>query len=247
VTLEEQFDDVVVRWNGVGNKSIELDAPRTIEQARWVEGAQSLLDIGGGPSLYPALCAARGARVVVLDNLAMYRPDVRESVRERLGAFGVELVMRDALETPLPFPDDTFDAVVSFDAMEHFHHSPKRLVQEVRRVGRAGGRFVLGVPNAVNARKRLAVLMGRTNWSRFDDWYEPDEFHGHVREPTVGDVARIAVDLGLEDWRIVGRNWLGHRGGPIKRVVTNLVDRPLRLRPSLCANIYLLGRLAAHG
>ena len=94
----------------------------------------------------------------------------------------------------------------------------------------------------LNMRKRVVVPLGRTNWSRFEDWYYPDRFHGHVREPTVADLASIAADVGLADWTIVGRNWLGYQSRGVVHIATGLVDRPLQLRPSLCANIYLVGR-----
>jgi SAM-dependent methyltransferase len=145
---------------------------------------------------------------------------------------------------PLPFPDGSFDAVTSFDSLEHWHHSPRRLFREIRRVLAPGGLLLLGAPNAVNLRKRFAVPLGRSTWASWHDWYEADDFHGHVREPTVGDFARIARDVPLESWSVFGRNWLGYRGGRLRRVVTRVLDRPLRLRPSLCADLYLVGRVA---
>jgi len=117
----------------------------------------------------------------------------------------------------------------------------RAVAAEVMRVLAPGGRFVLGVPNAVNLRKRVTVPFGRSNWSRFEDWYEEPVFFGHVREPTVADLNRIAADMGLVSWRVVGRNWLGFRGGSAKQTVARIADPILRIRPSLCANIYLIG------
>jgi SAM-dependent methyltransferase len=242
------LDEVVRRWGDMGAtaQEVALDAPRHIEHAEWIAGAESVLDIGGGYGFFSPLCAVLGARSVLLDSFHPYsegRRTRRTEAMQKLESYGLEIVERDALDTPLPFPDDSFDAITCFDAMEHFHRSPRALFAEIRRVGREGATFVLGVPNAVNLRKRLAVLVGKTNWALFEDWYEPDEFHGHVREPVVEDLARIARDMELRDWRIVGRNWLGYRGGPLKLALTRAFDKPLRRRPSLCANIYVIGRL----
>jgi len=104
------------------------------------------------------------------------------------------------------------------------------------------GRFVLAVPNCVNLRKRLTVPLGRGKWSSMKDWYEPESFRGHVREPDVQDLECIAKDLKLQNVRVVGRNWLGHQStSKLIRTLTGLVGPLIQLRPSLCSDIYLVG------
>lgn len=217
------------------------DAARMIEQATWAKGSRRVLDVGGGFGPYAPLLSSLGAETAVVDTFD-HEFFEREDLKALMERLTVELVTMDATSGPLPFESSSFDAITSFDSLEHWHHSPRRLFDELRRVAEPGALFILGVPNAVNARKRAAVLFGKTNWSRFQDWYEPDRFVGHVREPVVADLARMAEELGLAQRAIVGRNWLGARRGPLGRVVTAVVDAPLRLRPSLCANLYLVGR-----
>ena len=97
--------------------------------------------------------------------------------------------------------------MTSFDSMEHWHHSPKRLFRQVSaQLLKPRGRFVLGVPNCINARKRLSVPLGIGKWSAIEDRYEEPEFRGHVREPDVADLRYIARDMGLKDVQIFGRN-----------------------------------------
>ena len=127
--------------------------------------------------------------------------------------------------------------------MEHWHHSPKALFGHLMRALRPGGLFFLGVPNCVNLRKRITVPLGRGKWSTMADWYEPPRFRGHVREPDIDDLRYIARDLGLREVRIIGRNWLGYQSRRRwARALVSIVDRPLQQRPSLCSDIYLLGR-----
>jgi SAM-dependent methyltransferase len=222
--------------------AVAAEAARYAEQAGWIQRARSVLDIGGGYGPFVVLLASLGIRAVSLDEFSHPYFADRTDHRRVAEDAGVELVRHDAVSAaPLPFPDDSFEAVTCVDSMEHWHHSPKRLFREVVRVLAPGGRFVLGVPNAVNLRKRVVVPLGRSNWSRFDDWYEEPVFYGHVREPTVADLERIAADMGLVRWRIVGRNWLGYRGGSAKQRLAGMIDPVLRLRPTLCANIYLIG------
>ena len=118
----------------------------------------------------------------------------------------------------LPFEEASFDVITSFDSMEHWHHSPKRLFQEVMRVLKPSGRFILGVPNCVNLRKRLTVPFGFGKWSSIDDWYEQETFRGHVREPDVEDLRYIANDMGLMELQILGRNWMAYHRLPHYRL-----------------------------
>jgi len=104
------------------------------------------------------------------------------------------------------------------------------------------GVFVLGVPNSVNIRKRLSVPLGVGNWSRMEDWYETPTFRGHVREPDASDLRYIARDLGLTDVAILGRTWSAFgEGSLLRRLAGSIVDHGLRLRPSLSAELYLVG------
>jgi hypothetical protein len=94
-------------------------------------------------------------------------------------------------------------------------------------------------------RKRITVPLGVGKWSEMQDWYETVKFRGHVREPDVSDLMYIARDMGLVDIAIHGRNWLGYySANPAIRFATRIVDYPLRLKPSLCSDIYLIGKKA---
>jgi hypothetical protein len=87
------------------------------------------------------------------------------------------------------------------------------------------------------------VPLGIAKWSSMADWYEAKTFRGHVREPDVDDLRYIARDMGLVDVEVMGRNWLGYKNRrPWIRRLTPLVDVPLRVLPTLCSDIYLVGR-----
>lgn len=209
----------------------------------------SICDIGGGIGLFSVGCAALGfKRVVLID-------DFRDAINLEAGnaifdlhkRHAVEVQSRDVIGDGVGDLCAGADVVTSFDSMEHWHHSPKRLLAQVMRSLNPGGVFVLGVPNCVNMRKRLTVPFGVGKWSPMTDWYENEVFRHHVREPDVDDLNYIARDMGLSDVRIIGRNWLGyHAPSRAIRFATKLMDYPLRLRPSLCADIYLVGRKPAH-
>jgi SAM-dependent methyltransferase len=237
--VDEQLKDVVrIGFNiGLALQSARRAAPSELE----------ICDLGGGVGLFSVGCAALGLKRTVLVD------DFGDSVSHRAGPsildlhrrYRVEVVSRDVVAGGMRGIGGGFDVITTFDSMEHWHHSPKRLFGEVVEKLNPRGAFVLGVPNCVNLRKRITVPFGIGKWTRIQDWYDAEVFRGHVREPDVSDLKYIARDLGLVDVEIVGRNWAGYASGSrLVRLATRLTDHPLRLKPSLCADIYLVGRKA---
>jgi SAM-dependent methyltransferase len=204
-----------------------------------------ICDVGGGLGLFSPGCAALGFDAVLVDDFkdAWHRA-VAEGVFDRVHRpLGVEIITRDVISESLTFEPESIDAFTVFDTMEHWHSSPKRLFHKLVAALKPGGLFIIGGPNCVNLRKRITVPFGLGKWSQMQDWYEAERFRSHVREPDVADLRYIATDLGLENVRVIGRNWTGYRSRyRVARMITPIVDRALRLRPSLCSDIYMLGR-----
>lgn len=204
-------------------------------------------DIGGGIGLFSVGCAALGYDAVLVDD---FRDEVNiehgDSVFSLHKDHGVTVVCADVLSDQFFLAGQSFDAITSFDSIEHWHHSPKALFATVRKALKQDGLFLLGAPNRVNLRKRLAVPFGGGKWSSIREWYEQTPFRGHVREPDLEDFRHIAADMGFAEYRLFGRNWLGYSSkNRIVRNITPFVDRPLRIFPSLCSDIYLMARREA--
>lgn len=199
----------------------------------------SLCDIGSGLGAFGPACAALGMKVTVID-------DFRDEVNLRVGEAGfaahrkcgVRIVSADA-SSGIPI-DETFDVMTCFASIEHYHNSPKRMLHSMMDHLVPGGLFVLSVPNAVDLMKRIQTPLGRARWSPIEEWYEPCEFRGHVREPVVPDLVYIARDLGIADYRIMGRNFIWNRSGLSKRLLES-VGRVVQHWPSLCTEIFLIG------
>jgi hypothetical protein len=105
-----------------------------------------------------------------------------------------------------------------------------------------GGTLVIEVPNAANILKRAKLLFGVTNYPSYATFYEKDQWVGHVREYTVGDLEQLARRLRLSQWRIEGRNWYGalYRCG-LPDFAAKALDKVLQLRPGLCGSLFLIG------
>jgi len=104
-----------------------------------VDGAR-VLDLGCGEGYGADLLADRAADVVALDlapeavyhaRLKYHRPNLRFDYGDVYA---------------LPYPEGSFDAVVSLQVLEHLHE-PDRYMREIARVLRMGGRAFLTTPN----------------------------------------------------------------------------------------------------
>ena len=109
---------------------------------------QRVLDVAGGDGYWAARVRRRGALAVALD--------ISEGKLRRGGTLSVApgLVRGDALR--LPFPDGSFDRVMSICAIEHFEDGGRAL-DEMARVLRPGGELVMSA-DALTLAKRWPKL-----------------------------------------------------------------------------------------
>lgn len=252
--LEEQIRRKVrevVKAFPPGIPHIETDVERVVFQLlllrrRVNRCGASLYDIGGGTSLFPAAAAKLGMEVTVIDSYEDVNniPQNEAILKEVFPYFGITVIHADVVSDQSAFEaPESVDVFTCFDSMEHWHHSPRPALHSMMRALRKGGWLTVGMPNAVNLRKRLTVPLGKNNWSPLSEWYDRPRFQSHVREPRVDDLVYIAGDVGLEETVILGRNWAGYVSErPWIRTITPVLDKVLQLRPSLCSDLYLIGR-----
>lgn len=134
-----------------------------------------VLDVGSGFGRHVYECARRGARVVALD----YETDEVVQTRDTLAAMVEtdEIGSRELIGVLrgdarcLPFPDATFDAVITSEVLEHIQDDVSA-ISEMVRVLKPGGRFAATVP---------AWLPETVNWKLSDEYHAPKSEGGHVR------------------------------------------------------------------
>jgi len=208
-----------------------------------VERGSTICDVGGGWGAFSCFAASMGMNAILVDDFADPGFSTTDPRARMPTEYRVRVIQRDVLKEGLPFPENSIDAFTSFDMLEHLHGSPKELLHQMMRCLKQGGMLIIGVPNCVNLRKRITVPLGRGKWSAMDEWYEKPIFRSHVREPDVEDLRYIARDLHLQNVEIRGTNFAGYEySNPLLRMTARLSDRLLRLRPSLCADLYLIGQ-----
>jgi ubiquinone/menaquinone biosynthesis C-methylase UbiE len=108
-----------------------------------IAGGEDVLDVGCGTGTL-AVAAARaapGVNVTGLDADA----SILARARKRAADEGLEIAFGEGMSTALPYPDASFDLVLS---TLFFHHLPdeakSRTATELARVLRPGGRLVVG-------------------------------------------------------------------------------------------------------
>jgi SAM-dependent methyltransferase len=205
----------------------------------------TVVDLGGGVGLFSPAVAAAGYRSVLVDDFSdPINIEHGEGLLFLHKELGVEIENRDVLVEGIDFPPRSIDLVTAFETMEHWHHSPKKLFRQVLDVLKPGGAFIIACPNNVSIRRRVTVPLGRGSWSSMLDWYEQPVFRGHVREPNVSDLRYIARDLGLSNVQVLGRNWRMYRAAPLR--LAAIADHFFRPFPSLCTDLYIIGRKHVH-
>jgi SAM-dependent methyltransferase len=115
--------------------------------------------IGRGKRVLDLGCRSGQLTKHFLDGNEVVGLDVDAVALEKAAALGIEPVQAN-VEEPLPFPDESFDAVVAGELFEHLQF-PDALVAEIRRVLRPGGVLVGSVPNAYRVQSRLLFLRGK--------------------------------------------------------------------------------------
>lgn len=134
-----------------------------------------VLDAGAGFGRHAYEVARRGGRIVALD----YADDEVRTTRATFGAMLEEnQIGRESYvgalrgdATRLPFPDDTFDRVITSEVLEHIQDDVSAIAELVR-VLRPGGSFACTVPS---------WWPEKINWKLSDEYHAPKAVGGHVR------------------------------------------------------------------
>lgn len=105
-----------------------------VEAAKRVCG--DILEIGTGTGYGIDIIAPRCRRFVTMD----------KTRSEELAAMPENVEFVQATVPPLPFADESFDYVVSFQVIEHIKRD-REFVREVHRVLKKGGKFIVSTPN----------------------------------------------------------------------------------------------------
>jgi ubiquinone/menaquinone biosynthesis C-methylase UbiE len=173
-----------------------------------------VLDVACGPGFLTMTFAAHAADATGFDATDALLALAREEAARR-GLANVTFTSGDAED--LPYPDETFDVVACRAAYHHFPR-PERVLSEMRRVVRRGGRMVVADMLGNDDAGRAALH------DRMERLCDPT----HVRALPEAEFVRLFTSRGLEV-RHVARSqtgitvdeWIAH-GGPADATVNEL-------------------------
>lgn len=186
VNTREGYDRWAATYDAEGNPLIALDEPEVDRALGDVRGLD-VLDVGTGTGRHAIRLAARGARVTAID----FSEPMLERARAKPGADRVRFENHDVTRT-LPYPDRSFDRVLSALVLEHVADL-EPFFRELGRVTRADGRIV------VTAMHPAMFLRGIS--ARFQD-EETGEFlrpRSHVLQLSDYVIGALKADLRIVD------------------------------------------------
>jgi SAM-dependent methyltransferase len=163
----------------------------------------------------------------------------KQTVIDRLKAFGVQVFEVDPVAGTLPDVCENADLVTSFDVIEHFCFSPARYLERMRYCLKSNGAIVVGTPNQVHLKNRLKCLFGKNIWEDFQYWSTCENFFGHVRELTPDELLYLMSQFS----RDVRLNYSTYpladvKGGFIKQIFVLVAKLILKLVPKF--NYYMV-------
>jgi SAM-dependent methyltransferase len=155
-------------WWYAGRRSVVRERVQGIRPGRG-------LDVGSGSGGNTQVLADLGWSMTALE----HSPAAAELARSR----GLEVVRGDA--TSLPFPDASFDLVMSTDVWEHVEDD-EAVAREAFRVCRPGGRLLVAVPAGMDLWSAHDVALGHVRRYERDQLIELVQRTGFRVDDTMG-------------------------------------------------------------
>ncbi|MEJ2571244.1 MAG: methyltransferase domain-containing protein [Anaerolineales bacterium] len=148
------FEDVGRHWDATEDYD-EINEGTYSYFRRFIDGLR-LSDLAAGSQVLD-FCARTGNGTAYFFENEKVGSAVCADVSDRMGQICVERLRQSGLQDfvwqkifdyAFPFEDETFDAVLCFETVEHFP-DPARLIREIGRLTRPGGSLILTTPNVL--------------------------------------------------------------------------------------------------
>ncbi len=173
-----------------------------------------ILEIGTTPGTFTGIMRQAGYDVAGVDLF----PEQRAELWQKLN---VEVKFCNLDEQPIPYDDNSFDAVVFSEVIEHLAGSPLKPLREMLRVLKPNGRVIISTPNQHYFKSRMKTLGDVVLGRPFESFKEftrsmqldgPQRYYNHSRLYTMPELRwmleqagfRVALEHFGDAWERVG-------------------------------------------
>jgi len=156
-----------------------------------------LLDIGIAYGFLPALLKKVSSwqceGLEIRENISVYCNFAQKNgIPIHAGALGMD---------PLPFPNETFRAVIFSEVLEHLRLSPSLVFKELHRIMSPQGILLVTTPNVARITNVVKLLLGKNISETFPDDVKTNnitDYLTHIREYTMGELVDLLRRNGFE-------------------------------------------------
>jgi SAM-dependent methyltransferase len=177
------------------------DAYKTVFKisSEYLKENSTVIDIGSGPGDKTAIVAMQGHKCIAYDDMNdEWHKDSDNN--NKIFKFFEKMKIQSLNPTyeKIESLDLSLDMIMSNDALEHLHESPKNTLLPMLYMLKDNGIVFITVPNAGNIKKRLSLLIGKTNLPPYESYYwYPGLWRGHIREYVYNDLKQLCIYLDL--------------------------------------------------
>jgi 2-polyprenyl-3-methyl-5-hydroxy-6-metoxy-1,4-benzoquinol methylase len=166
-------------------------------QALIASRARSVCDVGGFWGVWPMTAKKLGFEVAMTETLRFYGESFAP-LFDHIRQSGVSIFDYDPFEPDSRLPRQ-FDLITVMAVLEHYPHSLKTLIENVKHMTAKNGRIYFEAPNIAYWPKRIGLVRGQTPLAQLADIYRSEEpFIGHHHEFTLAEMRDLAGLSGLK-------------------------------------------------
>jgi 2-polyprenyl-3-methyl-5-hydroxy-6-metoxy-1,4-benzoquinol methylase len=186
-------------WSGY----LRCSVARLVRVARHLEGAAIggvVLDVGAYFGNASLMCRELNLHVDAVDAYRAYAPALTTCV-ELMRAQGVRILDFAEVGYDLAaLPSEHYSAVLCLGVIEHIAHTPRPLLEAVRRALAPGGLVILDTPNIAYLYNRRRLARGESIMAPIATQFDATvPFEGHHREYSVTEVPWMLERVGFAD------------------------------------------------